>query len=1168
MDAIHKREHDGVQAPNRQYRQLIDRVREVVRTTLPTSATVVVVSRGDDVLLDLGGRPAWHFPREASGVYAGHYPGDGDEAVRHVEAARDDGGDVLLFPSTAYWWLDAYPELREHLEHRARLVLSPSDTCLIFDLGGAAAAQVEPDQGERLATALATAEACTAAQRGALRLEGAGYVGQARKVLASALEQAPDALSLIDEYVRLSILVGDLAAPREVLLRATAANGALSSARVLLAKLALAAGDLDEALTAAQGALRLDPDQQDAARIRSAIRGLRSVPAKTGPVIDLISHESAAGNVEFAERYAAVAIALAANDERLRLEPARLALQRGRFGAAEQQLTHLVQQFPGDPAPLNGLIDLLLGQIDDGAPGRDSSVLDRLLAQLEIPGRDRLITAENHLRLTETLGSAGRSEPALASLRAALQRLDFTSDAVRGYTARLLRQFVAEEWRIPFDNGPALATFLTHAGHGFASVADPIKAEACHVLAAAANPAGPAAGFNLGFRALARGDVTGAWSRFSGATRIYAEDTAQIAWPSREGRAWPHHPFGLAPAFDALKPAGATWPTITVITPSFNQAAYVEETILSVLHQEYPSVEYIVVDGMSTDETQEILERYRDRISTLIVEPDSGQTEALNKGLRLANGEIVLWVNSDDMLAPGALFMVALNYLEDDADVIAGFCLEHTARRFGLINLPRVSQATFHVEYLGDLFGRWLKGEYFYQPEVAFSRRILAKVGGLLNEDLHYTMDYEFWLRAALAGARVSVVHWPVGLFRKHEQQKTADLTTCIIEQGRVRDRFVIPRPSFERKLEIRRRLRRARASASPEVTVVSTRAAKIFSSDTGPDLAQHFEREGLPISFRASLDTANLDETGLLILLVHLNGEQDTLRRLREAGYDGPVVGWFWDNHHQPFENFEATQGLDVCLPGHGFAASYLRSPRCLLGPTIPLCTTQWGTVEAQTYFGTYGLDPRSDDLYGGFVRYALAGKRNALIERLIAEGMEDLDFLQEDSLTGYFGMAPKERFASWAAHKVSLCLPLAGDLSQRLFDALLTGQVPIVAPDIHDLDAVIPPALQAELPIVRFAEYSPGAVREAYARALRLFDVGGSAAVRRRHLFALRNHMFTSRIRQILSSIDGLLSGQAGSGQAPTQVVVPNGVASATAEHERRGSLGAPRDATGVAS
>jgi hypothetical protein len=116
------------------YRELTDRLRRAAEEAIPAGSTVLVVSKGDDGLLELGQRSAWHFPREADGTYAGHYPADGAAAVDHLEELRALGADYLLLPATSLWWLTEYSELREHLEQRYRPVLRDPDTAVIYEL--------------------------------------------------------------------------------------------------------------------------------------------------------------------------------------------------------------------------------------------------------------------------------------------------------------------------------------------------------------------------------------------------------------------------------------------------------------------------------------------------------------------------------------------------------------------------------------------------------------------------------------------------------------------------------------------------------------------------------------------------------------------------------------------------------------------------------------------------------------------------------------------------------------------------------------------------------------------------------------------------------------------------------------------------------------------------
>jgi len=115
-------------------REVIQRIREVVDTSLPSNAKVIVVSTGDSDLLNLGGRQAWHFPQTEDGVYAGYYPAERTEAIAHLEALRTKRRYLLFLPSTALWWLEHYAEFKQHLESHHRLLVRQEDRCLIFAL--------------------------------------------------------------------------------------------------------------------------------------------------------------------------------------------------------------------------------------------------------------------------------------------------------------------------------------------------------------------------------------------------------------------------------------------------------------------------------------------------------------------------------------------------------------------------------------------------------------------------------------------------------------------------------------------------------------------------------------------------------------------------------------------------------------------------------------------------------------------------------------------------------------------------------------------------------------------------------------------------------------------------------------------------------------------------
>jgi glycosyltransferase involved in cell wall biosynthesis len=229
---------------------------------------------------------------------------------------------------------------------------------------------------------------------------------------------------------------------------------------------------------------------------------------------------------------------------------------------------------------------------------------------------------------------------------------------------------------------------------------------------------------------------------------------------------------------DGYRGEAITWPKISIVTPTYNQGGFIEATILSILNQHYPNLEYIIMDGGSTDSTCEVVNKYLDSVTVFRSEKDKGQSNAINKGMSLATGEILYWLNSDDVLEPNTLMYVGLRYLEDNFDLLTGACTPFDHDSGQLLN-RHIATCPFglRTEDITDIEATWLKGMYFHQPEVFFSSRIWEAAGGYVDEDLYFSMDYDLWVRMAMASghkAKVFTAGKSFCLFRQHSNQKTS----------------------------------------------------------------------------------------------------------------------------------------------------------------------------------------------------------------------------------------------------------------------------------------------------------------------------------------------------------------------------------------------------------
>ncbi|MBW8050438.1 MAG: glycosyltransferase [Cytophagales bacterium] len=182
-------------------------------------------------------------------------------------------------------------------------------------------------------------------------------------------------------------------------------------------------------------------------------------------------------------------------------------------------------------------------------------------------------------------------------------------------------------------------------------------------------------------------------------------------------------------------------PKISIITPSYNQAQYIEQTIQSVINQNYPNLEYIIIDGGSTDNTLEIIKKYEKHVNYWISEPDTGQSNAINKGLKKAKGDIITWINSDDLLAPNALHMAQQYFMDYPAIML----IHGKTILFNDQNDKEILKGAEEE----DLKYKYLAYMPFPQPSSFFRKQVVEKLG-YLDESLDYGMDFDLLVRITL----------------------------------------------------------------------------------------------------------------------------------------------------------------------------------------------------------------------------------------------------------------------------------------------------------------------------------------------------------------------------------------------------------------------------------
>lgn len=235
-----------------------------------------------------------------------------------------------------------------------------------------------------------------------------------------------------------------------------------------------------------------------------------------------------------------------------------------------------------------------------------------------------------------------------------------------------------------------------------------------------------------------------------------------LPFPSKTGWPWNEE----SPQLPEVIPNGEVWSRVSIVTPSYNQAQFIEETIRSVLLQGYPNLEYIIIDGGSTDGTVEIIRKYEPWLTYWVSEKDAGQSDAINKGWRRSHGEIMAWLNSDDIYLPGALGKVAHAFGSADPAVglIYGDCgqIDEYSRPRGHLDISNF-----------ELSGLILSRRFLPQPSTFIRRSVYAALGGLRAE-LHMAMDFEYWMRVLTNGFTAHYLPAMLASYRVTDETKSA----------------------------------------------------------------------------------------------------------------------------------------------------------------------------------------------------------------------------------------------------------------------------------------------------------------------------------------------------------------------------------------------------------
>jgi hypothetical protein len=273
------------------------------------------------------------------------------------------------------------------------------------------------------------------------------------------------------------------------------------------------------------------------------------------------------------------------------------------------------------------------------------------------------------------------------------------------------------------------------------------------------------------------------------------------------------------------------------------------------------------------------------------------------------------------------------------------------------------------------------------------------------------------------------------------------------------------------------------------------------------------------------------LDDEGATVDIYFNQGYHPDIKKIWDVTRTGRAAVtscWFWDNHHLFVDTMHAAMLADVSFCAHSYSTHYVPNELGRYGGFVPLTPIFWSNSLVRSLMLEATGKRRRDELYGGYNSYAAWPERDAFLNACMEAIPNNVIKIWPHGLPSdqhlYYTMPREDKFREWLDYKVTLCVSFGINTTMRMFESLLSGQIPVVVGEIHDLDAIIPLSVQEQLPLIRVKTFDAAAVREAYAVALERFDLEGEEGVQRRSRYILENHMPRNRIIQMVDYIRNL--------------------------------------------